>query len=292
MSVKLVCFKAETGNVGDDFSAWLFSRSLGAHLNDESSTILFGVGSILDRKIDEAFSTDDTQCRLVFGSGARSSAGAPDVSGRDWKIYCVRGPLTASALSLPPGKAVADPGILIPVYRPVQADQQGPIGIVPYFTSSEDAWRIVANRLNWTLISPHLGVEDFIDQLTRCSRVFCESMHGAIFADAYRIPWRPLSGTGLATEGATHAFKWTDWTSSMGLAFDSIRTPIISRFIRNSTHEHLKQRIKAVWISRILAKAVREDHFLLSRDTVLQSRQEQLQSLMDALRRDVAAGLA
>lgn len=290
MSVQLISFKAETGNVGDDFSDWLFSKCLGPALDENSDTILFGVGSILDKKFDEAFSQDKTRRRLVFGSGARCSADIPDTSNGEWNIYCVRGPLTASALSLPSSKAVADPGILAPLFRPAQADANGPVGIVPYFTASEDAWNLVAQRLGWTVVSPHLGVEEFLDQLTGCSRVFCESMHGAIFADAYRIPWRPLSGTGLATEGATHAFKWTDWTSSMGLPFDSIKTPVISRFIKDTASEKLKQAIKARWISRILAQAAKDDRFLLSRDPVLQSRQDLLQSLMTDLQQGLGTG--
>lgn len=288
MSVQLVHYKASTGNVGDDFSEWLFSRCLGLKLTEKSETLLFGIGSILDQKFDKSFSTERTRRRLVFGSGARAATTLPDIIRDEWHIYCVRGPLTACALGLHSDKAVADPAILAPKFRPATAEN-GSIGIVPYFTASSTAWGQVAKNLGWTVISPHLGVEDFIDALTQCSRVFCESMHGAIFADAYRIPWRPLSGTGASSEGPTHAFKWTDWTASMGIGFDSIRTPPISRFAPKDAVALLKQRVKVEWIARKLEKAAREDRFQLSRDTVLWARQERLEDLMDEMRRDLGA---
>lgn len=287
MTARLVHYKAGTGNVGDDFSEWLFSRTLGPALSEISGTLLFGVGSILDTKFDTAFGGADIHDRLVFGSGARSAVTLPDMSQGRWKVYCVRGPLTARALDLPADRAVADPAILAPRFHPAVA-AGGPVGIVPYFTASGAAWGQVAARLGWKVVSPHLGVEAFIAALTACSRVFCESMHGAIFADAYRIPWRPLSGTGAQAEGATHAFKWTDWTASMGIGFDSIRTPPVSAFAEGNAIGRLKQRAKAEWIARILEKAARGDRFLLSRDSVLAERQDRLQVLMEELRNDIS----
>lgn len=286
MSARLVHYKANTGNVGDDFSEWLFSRYLGTALTEESDTLLFGVGSILDRRFDESFSNGKgIRRRLVFGSGARSATTLPDMTQGEWRIYCVRGPLTACALGLP-DRAVADPAILAPKFRP-GAPAPGSVGIVPYYTASHTMWEQIANKLGWTIVSPHLGVEDFLDALTRCSRVFCESMHGAIFADAYRIPWRPLSGTGANSEGPTHAFKWTDWSAAMGTGFDSIRIPPISAFARKGLIEIGKQQVKIGWIVRLLEKAARDDRFQLSQDTVLTSRQEQLESLMDKMRGDL-----
>lgn len=292
MPVQLVHFKASTGNVGDDFSEWLFTRCLGSNLSEQADTLLFGVGSILDQKFDNAFSNADVKRRLVFGSGARSATTLPDIAKESWRIYCVRGPLTASALDLPAQKAVADPAILAPRLHPAIPETSGPIGIVPYFTASLPIWTQIAHRLGWTVISPHLGVEDFIDTLNRCSRVFCESMHGAIFADAYRIPWRPLSGTGANSEGPTHAFKWTDWSSAMGIGFDSIKTPAISSFSKTGLVASCKQQVKVAWLARVLGKAAREDRFQLSRDTVLASRQEQLLTLMDELCHDLRNNLA
>lgn len=289
MSARLVHYRASAGNVGDDFSEWLFARCLGAGLQPEGTDLLYGVGSILDTRFDKAFAGETTRTRRVFGSDARSAQSLPDMTAGAWKIYCVRGPLTAAALDLSPDRGVADPAILAPRLLPAQVDPAGPIGVVPYFTASEAVWAQVVTRLGWQMISPRQPVETFIAALTRCSRVFCESMHGAIFADAYRIPWRPLSGTGAQAEGATHAFKWTDWTASMGIGFDRIMTPPISAFAATHPVGRAKAWLKAGMISRTLAAEARRDRFLLSRDSVLAARQDRLEALMEELRRDLAA---
>lgn len=292
MTVKLVHYKASSGNVGDDFSEWLFSRCLGEALAETSDTLLFGVGSILDRNFETAFSHEGIRRQMVFGSGARSASTVPDITKGDWHVYCVRGPLTARALDLPADKAVADPAILAPRLHPAKSSASGPIGIVPYYTASPKIWDQVARKFGWKVVSPHLGVEEFIAALTQCSRVFCESMHGAIFADAYRIPWRPVSGTGISSEGGTHAFKWTDWSSAMGIGFDSIKIRPIGDPAPKDALQHLKQRAKAELLSRQMAKAEAEDRFVLSRDTVLADRQNRLLDLMEQMRRDIGAAEA
>lgn len=288
MAARLVHYKAASGNVGDDFSEWLFSRHLGDLLTPNGDILLFGVGSILDRSFDKAFDDGAIRRRLVFGSGARAAAGVPDTRAGDWTVYCVRGALTASAIGQP-DKAVADPAILAPRILPAAGTPSGPIGIVPYFTASHRIWGQVADKIGARVVSPHLGVEDFIAALTQCSRVFCESMHGAIFADAYRIPWRPVSGTGIPSEGATHAFKWTDWCSGMGVAFDSIKIRPIGDSPPQNMLQSLKQTAKVELLVRALEKALKEDRFTLSGDTDLTNRQDRLLDLMERMRQDLQA---
>ena len=288
MTARLVHYKATSGNVGDDFSDWLFSRYLGERLAAEGDTLLFGVGSILDRGFDKAFDDGAIRRRFVFGSGARSARSVPDVAAPGWTVYCVRGALSASAIGQPE-KALADPAILAPRLLPAAGTPAGPVGIVPYFTASHGIWGKVAEKFGWKLVSPHLGVEEFIAALTQCSRVFCESMHGAIFADAYRIPWRPVSGTGISSEGATHAFKWTDWCSGMGVAFDSIKIRPIGDPAPGNALQALKQRAKAELLMRSFGTALKEDRFTLSGDAVLTRQQERLLALMEQMRQDLAA---
>jgi succinoglycan biosynthesis protein ExoV len=282
MNVRLIHYKAAKGNVGDDFSAWMFSRLLSTPLNEKASSVLFGVGSILDRR----FLQGTPERYSVFGSGARSRHDVPDTTVGDWRIYAVRGPLTARALGLPCDRAVCDPGVLAPTLYPVVPDPQAEIGIVPYYTASTDLWSAVARREGWKIVSPHLGVEDFITALCTCRKVFCESMHGAIFADAYGIPWRPLSATGQQNEGRTHAFKWTDWASSVGLGFDSLKLPGLTAGAGGL--DRLKTRAKVAWVHRRLKEAVEEDAFLLSDRKLLHGHQARLQELARQLDEDLS----
>ncbi len=279
MSIKLISFESKSGNAGDDFSEWLFSRLLEGKLAEESDNLLFGVGSILDESFNREFSKKNIKRKMVFGSGARRASTAPSIAEGDWTIYCVRGPLTATALGISAHLAVADPGILAPKFLPMSVGAKNQVGIVPYFAASQKFWQKLASRLGFLLVSPHLGVEEFIKALNRCDRVFCESMHGAIFADSYRIPWRPLSGTGLTFEGTTHAFKWTDWTSSMGVAFDTIKIPVVPEPASRQIATILKEELKSRFIEHELKRAISEDRFLLSSDTVLDQKQMQLMDL-------------
>lgn len=285
-SFRLATWTAENGNVGDDYSGWLFSRALGERLQPDGDILLFGVGSILSRSFENAFRDSKVRACAVFGSGARGPASLPDLSNGDWHVYCVRGPLTACIAGLPCEKAVADPAILSPRLIPAAVNPNGPVGIVPYFTASESAWTSVSTSLGWRLVSPHQTVEDFVAQLAGCSRVWCESMHGAIFADAYGIPWRPISGTSIRNEGRTHAFKWTDWASSVGLGFDPLPGLALPERL-SGTASHVKQRIKAEMMARWLGRADLQDRHLLSNRTLMIERQDRLFELLDQMCRDL-----
>lgn len=290
MAIKLVSYTVPGGNVGDDFGPWLFSRALKGALSVHGDTLLFGVGSILstDFLADAEASMEGVgqRLRVVFGSGARGPQSLPNLSNGDWRFYCVRGPLTARIAGLPCEKAVADPAILAPLLLPATPDASGPEGIVPYFGASDRAWRAVAQYLGWQVISPCQPVEAFIGALLRCSRVWCESMHGAIFADAYGIPWRPISGVGASNEGHTNSFKWTDWSASMGLGFDPL--PSLHFYPPDGKLMSLvKERLKVRLMADQLAKASRADRHLLSDRALLRERQDRLSELMDKMSRDL-----
>lgn len=280
MSIQLIHYQSPQGNVGDDFSPWLFSKLLGPALRDDGKAQLFGVGSILTTSFVETASLPNAR-KIVFGSGTRAPDAAPDTHGTDWKVYCVRGPLTATALGLPADKAVADPGILGPRFFSAKPAATRTVGIVPYFTASEALWGQVARRHGWHVVSPRQSFDTFVEALMRCDRVYCESMHGAIFADAYRIPWRAISGSSLSGEGTTHAFKWTDWCSAMGLGFDSLKIPGLHERSQSTLAGSLKDRVKVEMVSRQLAA---NSTFTLSQDHVLAARQDQLLELAEQLR--------
>ncbi|WGV15926.1 hypothetical protein [Fuscovulum ytuae] len=282
MPFRLVSFKAPNRNVGDDFSEWLFSRALGDRLQHDGNILLFGVGSILSQDIfSQVHDASITGC-AVFGSGARRPYSLPNMNSSEWKVYCVRGHLTAYAAGLATDAAVADPAILAPRLHPATAIQSDPVGIVPYFTASEAAWQKVANKLGWRVISPKLPVERFIAELTLCSRVWCESMHGAIFADAYGIPWRPISATSLSNEGRTHAFKWTDFCSALGVSFDPWKGLPLPDQVQG-TKGRFKERVKIEIVAHLISKADQDDRHTLSDRRVLLQRQEELLARLDKM---------
>jgi succinoglycan biosynthesis protein ExoV len=62
-------------------------------------------------------------------------------------------------------------------------------------------------------IDPLAPVPKVCAQLAGSSVVIAEAMHGAIVADAFRVPWIPA-----ATSGRFNRFKWQDWALSLGMS--------------------------------------------------------------------------
>ena len=86
-------------NFGDELNRWLWPELLGDVTGDTRDDVLFvGIGTILDRHLPPARVT------IVFGTGVGYAAAPRDLlphSAR-WRIYGVRGPMTARALNIDP----------------------------------------------------------------------------------------------------------------------------------------------------------------------------------------------
>ena len=67
--------------------------------------------------------------KIIFGTGIGYGR-LPAVDNR-WKIYCVRGPLTAQALGLPPDMAVTDAAALAGTAMGTAANKAYPVSFHP-----------------------------------------------------------------------------------------------------------------------------------------------------------------
>lgn len=268
------------GNVGDDLNPWLIRKILPDIRFGESPRVLMCIGSLL---VSEKW--DHFEHKLVLGTGARSNARAPALD-ESWDIRFVRGPLSVGALGT--GEAISDPALLLARYVKPQRNRKG-VGIIPYYRTSHALWRVIAAQTGARLISPRLPLESFLEALNSCERVFCEAMHGSIFADALRIPWRPITFRNVRNEGETHRFKWSDWVKSVELEFDSIVQPIDR--MKDWPSSGLLAKASAGWnwlqcsreLSVRLKQEMRGDTFYRSADEVLENRLER----MSAIFRDV-----
>ena len=238
--MKIMSFESERGNVGDDFNLWVWPRLLPGVFDTDYSKIFIGIGSVLDHRFDEF------GVKHVFGAGARSVETVPQLDD-SWNVHCVRGPLTARALGLPQDVAITDPGILAAGFFERQLGATD-VGLIPYFRSSHDEWKKVARSLNWRFISPREDVETFFAQLSGCKKVFTESLHGAIFADALRIPWVPYRSFSRVHEGSVSAFKWGDWLASMDLDVRLKNGPVIWDCPTNTPYSKIKSFAKRVLV--------------------------------------------
>lgn len=211
LSMKVFFHRVHGGNVGDDVNAELWHRLIPELDQLATAEWLIGIGTILDERINGL-----PGCKVVMGSGLR-----PNSAGRlqgDIRIAAVRGLLSAERLGLDRAVAACDPGFLIAQLWPTSNSHVDGIGLIPHVYSEQ--WSEVSRAgidAGLDVISPTLPIEQFLQRLRRCKRVYCESMHGAIFADALRIPWARVRLTSHYFESAgVSEFKWQDAFSVVG----------------------------------------------------------------------------
>jgi hypothetical protein len=193
-------------NFGDSLNPWLWGKLLPDALDEDSSEFLIGIGTILNHKIPAAGH------KHVFGSGC-GYGWPPNVHTTDWTVHCVRGPRTAAKLGISADLAITDPAILIRRFvRPSSVPSTG-IAFIPHFESLDvGEWELVCRLANISFIDPCDTIESVIDKIRGARLVVAEAMHGAIVADALRVPWIPVKPLIKKNEN-----KWFDWFESLGL---------------------------------------------------------------------------
>jgi succinoglycan biosynthesis protein ExoV len=206
--LQLYYYQDPIGNFGDDLNPWLWPRLLPKPVEQcfDSDTLFLGIGSILNQKIPS-----QPLKKIVFGSGF--GYGSPPAITSGWRFYCVRGPLTAQVLELPAEKAICDSAILIREHVPPANKTRYRAAYMPHhLTALYDNWRAVCDTLSIHYIDPAAPVEQTLEAIRSSEVVITEAMHGAIVADALRVPWIPVR-----TRPRIAEFKWRDWSSSLGI---------------------------------------------------------------------------
>lgn len=192
-------------NFGDVLNDVLWPEYFGPFLNDDDDVVFAAIGTVLSPSLGKKGPV------IVFGSGCGYDP-LPEL-GAHWRFYFVRGPLSARLLRLDAQMAITDPAILLADRRP-RVERDGGVSFMPHWESSlSPLWRMACEAANIRYIDPLAPVPEICDQLARSSLVIAEAMHGAIVADAFRVPWIPAS-----TSSRFNRFKWQDWALSLGLS--------------------------------------------------------------------------
>jgi succinoglycan biosynthesis protein ExoV len=198
-------------NFGDDLNLWLWEKLIPGIFDQDESSIFVGIGTILNDGVPQASRT------VVFGSGVGYGTTLPKVDST-WKIYCVRGPLSARALGLDSSFAVADAGMLLDkVYRKKAVGCKFKYSLMPHALSTQDGGRVferVCGDVGVELIDARDPIEVVLDKISNTEVLLTEAMHGAIAAEALGVPWVPI-----ATRKFIYPFKWHDWCASMSLEY-------------------------------------------------------------------------
>lgn len=131
------------------------------------------------------------------------------------RYHCVRGPVSARVLGLPADRALTDGAILAPWVPEIvgRVPVPGGVVVVPHFeTVACPGWNEAARHAGMTLVDPRDSPQQVIAALRGARLVLTESLHGAILADTFDIPWRPF-----AVSRNFSTAKWADWAASLGL---------------------------------------------------------------------------
>jgi succinoglycan biosynthesis protein ExoV len=228
-SLKIHLLKEVHGNFGDDLNHWLWDALLPDVWSDEDDDVLFvGIGTILDKHLPPA------RIRIVFGTGAGYTSAPPDISASSsrWRIYGVRGPLTARALKLDKRFVMTDPAILLATLREFKGLYRRGVIFIPHWKSVRyGCWETICNELGIEFVDPCRDSKSVLRRIASAEKVIAESMHAAIIADAFRVPWIPIA---LSRE--VSPFKWVDWAASMDVPYRPVCLPASNRIerIRNA----------------------------------------------------------
>jgi succinoglycan biosynthesis protein ExoV len=224
--VKLLRFEPSVPNFGDDLNTRLWPalapslfEGTGVDGSDDAgdAQAFVGIGTIVGIDPGRASRLE------VFSSGAGYTK-ATRWRDLDVRYHCVRGPLTARVLGIDADRALTDGAILAPLCPAFRQDREaatGAVVVIPHYeTICFPGWGEAAGVAGYRLVDPRGTPEDVIAALASARLVLTESLHGAILADAYGVPWR-----GFAVSRNFSTAKWADWAASLALHADIMMVP-------------------------------------------------------------------
>lgn len=299
--MKLLYF--ESDNFGDALNPFIFNHYLPEFFDDDPTTVFIGIGSVLGF----IHPLPETKKAIVFSSGYAYDD-VPAIDER-YDVRCVRGPGTAKALGLDASVAATDGAILL---RAMPHFNDPPlkkykICFIPHYLSLNffDNWELLFEGTDVEFVNPTSDFSTIIEKIRGSEVVYAESLHAAIVADTFRVPWVPV-----IMYGHINKFKWQDWYDSMSLG---VYEPfVISRVYNRSW---MKKNIAHVtklsekslivkWMSLIYScyqslfkigrsrrnlEELKATDFKLSNDQVLDTKLEQLLQIIDEINADYAS---
>ncbi|WP_371142023.1 polysaccharide pyruvyl transferase family protein [Burkholderia cepacia] len=233
----------EFRNFGDYLTEYFFEKLFyGVDVNAQSIHV---IGSVIS---DEWIPTNLQKTArsgglpnttIYWSCGARSRSSLNHKNLDLCRISCVRGPLTRDALGLPNQIPLGDSGLLLPsLYQPqCDAAYIGKNLTIPHIEDPLDDEALIARTGCDIVLRPKIrpslkSIEEFIDRIASAKFVLCGSLHAAITAAAYGIPFAYLKGGKIDIP-----FKWEDFSASINIP---------CRFITDieSGTSHYEQQIK------------------------------------------------
>ncbi|MEA3478193.1 MAG: polysaccharide pyruvyl transferase family protein [Bacteroidota bacterium] len=269
--MKLYYYKDPIGNFGDELNPWMWNRLLPGFLDEDDSTIFIGIGTLLNDLLPR------TPFKVVFSAGVGYKGFPPPVDD-SWKIYCVRGPLSAQKLGLNKNMAITDGAALLRTMAIPEVDKKHEVSFVPHLWSRRPKWGRFCRMLGINYIDPCSSVDEALHEIRSSKLVIAEAMHGAIVADAFRVPWIPVKFHEHILD-----FKWQDWCMSLGLDCKPVCLPDLLKCEYKSKYWI---RFKYGLITLGLKWIAGNTKPFLSSDKAIESATSRLQERLEQLKKD------
>lgn len=307
--MKLYYYELPGGNFGDDLNTWLWDALLPGWRAWPADASLVGVGTLFSG------AHLPPGAKLVLGSGA-GYGDRPDLTTNpaEWDIRAVRGPRTAATLGLPADRAIVDPAMMLPLLPEFAAvPKTGERLFIPHHLSAgKYDWQRICRGTGIAPLDPRGDPHEVIRRIAGARSVVAESMHGAIIADAFRVPWQAV-----AISNAFNEFKWRDWAESLDVELRITRFYATLRRLkslrgRRKTPPASKPATPAAtpvalhgpaadsfspamgrllsFLARRALKRLDERDCQLSADAVLAERQARFRAMLDGVARDYGVG--
>jgi len=201
-------------NFGDELNLWLWPRILDI-FDGCPKNVFIAIGTTINDNLPRWINDADNV--VFFSTGVGYGNAFPPKVQKNWRIYCVRGPLSARRLKLPQKFAITDGAALLKRYfSPCSSDERTyKYSYMPHFRhGNPQLFQNICKQLGIHYIDPAESVENVIADILKSHVLISEAMHGAIVADTLRVPWIPIR-----TSPRILPFKWFDWCESIKVPY-------------------------------------------------------------------------
>ena len=273
-------FKSKQNNFGDVLNPWFWQEVCGLNFDDNQEEVFIGIGTLLNNT-NKFLAKDGPKKVHIFGTGSGYGESIP-FKRDNWIVHSVRGPLTAEAIGVSKSLVSSDPVIFLNRIIKQQTSKKIVCSFVPHYTSHSARFEEICINAGLNYIDPTAERDLIIAQINNSEKIICEAMHGAILAEALRVPWLPVT-----TSKIILSHKWVDFCQSLGLDYSPALLPTIWSKTSDQLLRIMSANIKDKICERKLVKLTDSSNFVLSKTSKLDEMNNKFEDKLGAYKSSI-----